>query len=73
MVTNTSNFFLGVKRLHVTNLPFRINETDLSEMFGVSEMCTQVQSCRQPVGNTVSNNYLIDDLLNYCCFHAVLV
>lgn len=27
---------VGVKRLHVTNLPFRINETDLGEMFGVS-------------------------------------
>ena len=27
---------VGVKRLHVTNLPFRVSEADLGEMFGVS-------------------------------------
>jgi hypothetical protein len=36
MSITTTEVSAGSKRLHVTNLPFRIRDSDLQEMFGVN-------------------------------------
>ena len=35
ITSQTTEVSVGSKRLHVTNLPFRIRDSDLNEMFGV--------------------------------------